>query len=380
MGKNKKILKDPSAPKKPMTPFFYFIRDVGKSVKEELYKNRAFDSDKSFHIQSEVAKECGKRWSSLSVEEKDKYKMMRKIAAERFEEEMKSYTPSAEYKEKIRRAELAKSSVASSPAQYMRKIPANVRAYFDYLTQTWPIVAAAQPHLGPKKIQDKVWKRWVQGEFRGKSSSPVFLDENQNMTVNQKKRPNLKRSAPRSPKQANSAFQCFLEQMKDELRKHLPDLSHSDMVKHVTNKWKVMTEAEKEPFLEQEREAKAKYFRENVKKIKVESEDKDMCAEEDIGFASSATPNHGELKAVSVEQEPSSKNKLGLNLSLSSDDEDFEIVHPDDNDKVAPKNECEERRAEVELQHDSKLSSSSSSSSSSSCDESSNDGSDSSDS
>merc|ERR1719206_1001345 len=72
------------------------------------------------------------------------------------------------------------------------------------------------------------------------------------------------------------AFQYFLEQMKGELRKHLPDLPDSEAVKHVSAKWNVMTDVEKEPFFVLEREEK-KMYEEQIKKAKLEDESKDVA-------------------------------------------------------------------------------------------------------
>ena len=88
------------------------------------------------------------------------------------------------------------------------------------------------------------------------------------------------RPPPTSSKSSNPppkpAFQYFLEQMKGELRKHLPDLPDSEAAKHVSAKWKVMTDVEKEPFFVLEREEK-KMYEDQIKKAKLEDESKDVA-------------------------------------------------------------------------------------------------------
>ena len=74
-------------------------------------------------------------------------------------------------------------------------------------------------------------------------------DENQNVVKNLKKRIRNKVvknlvdvDVSDSPK---LAFQYFLTTMKEELEKCLPDMSFNHILKHVSEKWKVMTEEQK---------------------------------------------------------------------------------------------------------------------------------------
>ena len=52
--------------KKPTSPFVYFLMDVTESVKKELGFNRRW----GFSIQSLVFKECGEKWASMTLGEK----------------------------------------------------------------------------------------------------------------------------------------------------------------------------------------------------------------------------------------------------------------------------------------------------------------------
>jgi len=250
----KKYPRDPNAPKKPTRPFLYFMMDVAKTVKEEL----DLTMGDGLNIRSEVSKECGRRWSIMTTEEKEKYHEKFKEDSKRYQEAVKDYKPSPEFVEKARLAKLHNTSV-TNPERNISSVPHMVRSYFDYLASSWSKVAASLPHLEPDQVQEEVWRRWSEGEPGGSS-----MDMNQNLVKKPTKK-RIRKKVVKDPANANEpkaprqAFQIFLATMKEELEKQLPDMSYADMLKHVSAKWKVMTHEQKTPFLEFERSEKDKY-------------------------------------------------------------------------------------------------------------------------
>ena len=344
MVKTKKIPKDPNAPKMPNRPFIFFSMEVNKEVKEELSKEPSvLGGEANFQLQGkiatvEIAKACGIKWNALSETEKEKYNVLYKEDTKRYQEEMKSYTPSAEYLEKVEKAKLENSrNTNNNPDLSTAKVPHMVRAYFDYLTTTWFRVAASNRRLNPQQVQEEIWRRWSRGESGGGGASCNDWDENRNLKKPPRKRmrpppASSKSSTPTPP--LKPAFQYFLEQMKGELRKHLPDLPDSEVVKHVSAKWKVMTDVEKEPFFVLEKEGKEKH-EDQLKKAKLEDESKDVTIKGETAVLSSFDQTNdgiwGGGKDVDAQKIENSKRKSFLKendvLDVQTSTHSAENVH-----------------------------------------------------
>jgi len=357
MASCKKIPKDPNAPKRPITPYFFFVKEVTVVVRDELSK----DPTISGSLTTAVAKECGRRWHALSEEEKKKYHMMYKKDVGRYNEEMLSYTPSEEFKEKVKMAKLKHDTTVNKlHSNVAARVPHMVRAYFDYLSSTWSIIAASNPRLSPQQVQEEVWRRWSKGE------SGKFRDKNQNLVENKRSSVKKRKQLNTSPtlKQPNQAFQCFLEQMKGELWKQLPDLPYTDLVKHISAKWEVMTQEEKDHFNNQDTEDRGKH-EESIKIAKLENDaglhvDRDAPQDNDKDSVITTDANLG------VEGSDFSKKciKLEKDNSKSSDDDDLEIYCPEEKGLHAVRKDSD-RNSRPEIADEGKQASSSSSSGSS---------------
>ena len=86
-AKPAKKLKDGAAPKRPITAYIAFASAARAEVQEELGTRSV----------PEVARELGRRWVLLHADARAPYEQESKRAKERFEEEMRSYTPSDEF-------------------------------------------------------------------------------------------------------------------------------------------------------------------------------------------------------------------------------------------------------------------------------------------
>jgi len=389
MVKNKKLPKDPSAPKMPKRPFIYFSMEVSKDVREELSKDPTFmGNEVNFQQQGKIAKACGEKWKALSEIEKEKYQKMYKEDIKRYQEEMRSYTPSPEYLEKVERARL-KNSVASNHDKDFAKVPYMVRAYFEYLTSTWSRIAASNPRLNPREVQEEVWRRWSRGESRSGGAHCKEWDENRNLQKNPRKRIRKRSFSSEStalnpPRQA---FQCYLEQMTVELRKCLPDMSYSEAVKHASAKWKDMSSIEKEPFFVKE-SAEKKNNEDHIKHVKIEGEGEEPNLKENSVVCTPSVPNNEKIsedvESQKIENVKSISVELDVESSASFVDEDFQIHSQEEcrNDAVAVQKDKDGERSKIKIENarvdmiPSSSSSSSDDSSDDSYDESSDDDSD----
>ncbi|GLH14111.1 Uncharacterized protein GBIM_18520 [Gryllus bimaculatus] len=80
-GKRRKHMKDPNAPKRSLSAFFWFCNDERSKVKA---------MNPEFGV-GEIAKELGRRWSDCSPEVKSKYEAMAEKDKARYDREMTAY-------------------------------------------------------------------------------------------------------------------------------------------------------------------------------------------------------------------------------------------------------------------------------------------------
>jgi len=84
-----KQMKDPNAPKKPLSAYFLFSQDERLKVKAEF-------ADYSI---TEVAKEIGKRWGTIDPAVKQSYEQRYKDSRRLYEQEMQAYKPTMKKKD-----------------------------------------------------------------------------------------------------------------------------------------------------------------------------------------------------------------------------------------------------------------------------------------
>ena len=122
-----KMLKDPAAPKRPMSSFFLFGEEERPRVREKLGNISV----------GEVEKELGRRWAVLDKDRKGRYETIHMEAKARYEEEMKSYQPSQQFLEK--KAEQASVGIAD---------------YFNFLEKKWVPVVVEHKFMEEKEVHE----------------------------------------------------------------------------------------------------------------------------------------------------------------------------------------------------------------------------------
>lgn len=83
-GKKRKQIKDPNAPKRSLSAFFWFCNDERNKVK-------ALNPEYGV---GDIAKELGRKWSDVEPETKQKYELMAEKDKARYEREMTDYKQS----------------------------------------------------------------------------------------------------------------------------------------------------------------------------------------------------------------------------------------------------------------------------------------------
>ena len=233
-----KKLKDPQAPKKPITSFIAFSMAERVKIKEDLGNLSV----------AEVGKELGRRWTELNVESKAVYELASKQAKQRFDEEMKSYQPSEEFIKKKAEIEARSASVAAESSAVSVR---TVEAYFAFLFSNWRQVQSGQPDQSAKDIQDLVWQRWNSVDTSDKSGSS-------SMPQGQKK-PRKVRD-PLAPKKPLSSYFLYINSVRTEVVSSMPELSHREVMVELGKRWSELDVAAKSPFLARAEELKVEYL------------------------------------------------------------------------------------------------------------------------
>jgi len=177
-----KALKDPTAPKRPLSPYLMFAAEERAKVVAEM-GNLGL---------GQVGKEMGRRWSVLDTQTKEKYEAAYMTDKARYEEEKKIYQPSQQFLEmKAEQVKKQKEHVGTET---------NMEKYFSYLLNSWRKVSEENPSLAGKEIQEIVWLQWTRGKGMIKAN------------MNTKKIRKLR--DPAAPKKPLTAFFLFQKKMR----------------------------------------------------------------------------------------------------------------------------------------------------------------------
>jgi len=129
---NQKPIKDPNAPKKPLSAYFLFSQ-------EERLKVKAENPDYSI---TEVAKELGKRWATLDPTIKNSYEQRYQDARKVYESEMNTYKPK-------------KKKDPNAPKQPLS-------AYFIFSTEERLKVKEENPGFSICEVAKELGRRWAE--------------------------------------------------------------------------------------------------------------------------------------------------------------------------------------------------------------------------
>merc|ERR1711963_1355668 len=129
---NQKPIKDPNAPKKPLSAYFLFSQEERLKVKVE-------NPDYSI---TEVAKELGKRWATLNPDIKGSYEQRYQDARRLYESEMNNNKPK-------------KKKDPNAPKQPLS-------AYFIFSTEERLKVKEENPHYSICEVGKELGRRWAE--------------------------------------------------------------------------------------------------------------------------------------------------------------------------------------------------------------------------
>merc|ERR1711874_914450 len=133
MKPNQKPMKDPNAPKKPLSAYFLFSQDERLKVKGE---------NPDFSI-TEVAKELGRRWAVIDPGLKGQYEQRYQNTKKLYDQEMTAYKPQKKKKD------------PNAPKQPLS-------AYFIFSTQERLRVKEGNPGFSICEVAKELGRRWAE--------------------------------------------------------------------------------------------------------------------------------------------------------------------------------------------------------------------------
>jgi len=159
-GKSKP-LKDPEAPKKPLSSFIHFCMKERSNVQKEL-----LNTDRLLNcntVSAKVTKELGKRWATLDSEMRKVYEEASLKDRKRYEMEKKIYKPSKEFLKKKAEFEDAPkfSSIKSPIPKATETVADHFEDYFNFLHINWKKVQLANPGFSINQTQTEVLRLWL---------------------------------------------------------------------------------------------------------------------------------------------------------------------------------------------------------------------------
>ena len=222
-AKVSKKLKDPTAPKRPLSPYIVFAAEERPKVVVEMGNIGL----------GQVGKEMGRRWNLLDKQIKERFEAAYIKDKARYEEEMKIYQPSQQFlMMKANQVKRFNELVGMETA---------MEKYFSYLLSSWRNVSEMNPTLAGKEVQEMVWLQWTR--------SKGITNDN---VIKQKKIKKIR--DPAAPKKPLTAF--FLFQMK----MRMGGLVMTS--KAVAEMWNNLDNEGRQPFNTEEDELKKKYLQE----------------------------------------------------------------------------------------------------------------------
>ena len=144
--------KDANAPKRPLSAYIIYCQEQRDILKKKNPELKA----------TELTSQLGKMWKSLSDDKKKQYNVKHEKERERYQKEMKDYTPpEKEQEEKKSKRKSKKDSTRPKRAP---------SAYIIFCQDKRSEVKERNPSFGPKEITSKLGELWRELDVETKAS------------------------------------------------------------------------------------------------------------------------------------------------------------------------------------------------------------------
>jgi len=237
-GKGGKPMKDPNAPKKPLSAYFLFSQEERLKVKAEF-------PDYSI---TEVAKELGRRWAQIDPAIKQSYEQRYQESRRQYEQALQAYKPQKKKKD------------PNAPKQPLS-------AYFLFSQEERLKVKEGHPNYSICEIAKELGRRWadmnpeVKQHYQQKAEEGRQKYDQEMAAYRQDNRfedPKPKRD-PTMPKQPLSSYFLFSQEERLKVKAENPSYSICECAKELGRRWAVVSPEAKQRFQQMAEQARQKY-------------------------------------------------------------------------------------------------------------------------
>lgn len=259
----KKLKRDPDAPKGAKNAFIFFCADNRDEIKEE---------NPSLSIK-EISKKLGEMWKEVDSELKVEYQEKAKQDKERFERELEDYVPKEGFKNP---KDKKKSKPKSNSPKRARS------AYIFFCQDKRESVASSGlkntdvlKKLGEmwKDLDDKKKKKYVkmaeQDKERYDEEMKNYNPPSSEKNENEKKKKKSKKSGK---KRALSGYMLFCKDAREDVKEENPDMKLSEITKILGQMWRDLSEKKKKKYNTKAAELKKELEEENKDNDEIEDE------------------------------------------------------------------------------------------------------------
>jgi hypothetical protein len=267
----KKLKRDPDAPKGAKNAFIFFCSDNREEVKDE-------NPDMKL---KEITQRLGKMWKDVDEELKEEYKEKAKQDKERYERELENYIPKEGYKNP---KDKKKSKVKSNSPKRGRS------AYIFFCKENRENVS--KMGLKNTDILKKLGEMWKELDEKKKKKYTKMADDDKDRyeeemklyvpSEEEKENKKSKKSSGKNvpSKRSPSAYTLFCKDARIQIKEENPDMKFGEITKKLGELWRNLSEKKKKKYIENASELKEDFL--SKKNNDNEEDDEEEDEEEDV--------------------------------------------------------------------------------------------------
>ena len=221
--------KDPNKPKGAKSSFIFFCGEVRDKVKADYPDEKAPD----------IGRRCGEMWRSLTDAKKKKYITLAKKDRERFNREMKDYTP----------PEPTETQSGTTTKNKKNKKNKNVKgprsSYILFCDKVRPTVKEENPDMKFAEVSGELGKLWrklteeektLYKELAKKDKERYIAECNEERNTSEEKDENKEKED--TVKQGENAFLKFSTELRPQLKEEHPKWKAHKLTREIQKRWK----------------------------------------------------------------------------------------------------------------------------------------------
>ena len=331
-------------------------------------------------------KEVGRRWKSLSPEEKQEFENKAKEDKKRFDREM------AEFNKEINKVNITLSD-NNKKAKFQKKKTKkgtpknknkkkrkknNSEAYTEYYYPGKTYEPQQTEENKPKNDYSlRRRNRRVKKEYLSSDSEEYKEDESDKVSYNKanaaQEVPEQENKPTAMPKKPLSSYIFFSQQVREKIKKDNPKLSVNELMKEISNRWANISDKEKLPYNDMAKNDKYRYENEleeyknklkqqqkddkdqqevtgqrrsknefNMNNMRPQNESAPAMKNTDVRIVPSRGRGSGNKITLSVPQEQNRQQKVGAPANRTKRERrskkkfDYQVKPPQDNDEFMP--------------------------------------------